>query len=72
MNSIFLRIYGGMWVCDEKARHDDGLFEGTERFFRPNYVANLVALAMVPGVLLVMITLPPQSKTSNPSPFGST
>ena len=21
------RIYGGMWVCDETARHDDGLFE---------------------------------------------
>ena len=21
------RIYGGLWVCDEKARHDDGLFE---------------------------------------------
>jgi len=21
------RIYGGLWVCDEAARHDDGLFE---------------------------------------------
>ena len=21
------RIYGGLWVCDEKARHDDGRFE---------------------------------------------
>jgi diacylglycerol kinase family enzyme len=21
------RIYGGLWVCDEKSRHDDGLFE---------------------------------------------
>ena len=21
------RIYGGLWVCDEKARHDDGQFE---------------------------------------------
>lgn len=30
---------GGMFWGE----HDDGLFEGTERFFRPNYVANLVS-----------------------------
>ena len=30
---------GGMYWGE----HDHGLFEGTERFFRPNYVANLVS-----------------------------
>jgi 2-polyprenyl-3-methyl-5-hydroxy-6-metoxy-1,4-benzoquinol methylase len=29
--------------------HDPGLFEGTERFFRPNYVANLVS-AWIPAL----------------------
>jgi diacylglycerol kinase family enzyme len=46
------RIYGGMWVCDEKARHDDGLFEVVPFQGKRDWISKALVMLKGPAIEL--------------------
>jgi diacylglycerol kinase family enzyme len=46
------RIYGGMWVCDEKSRHDDGLFEIVPFQGKRDWISKALVMLRGPAIEL--------------------
>jgi diacylglycerol kinase family enzyme len=46
------RIYGGLWVCDEKARHDDGLFEIVPFQGKRDWISKALVMLKGPAIEL--------------------
>jgi diacylglycerol kinase family enzyme len=46
------RIYGGLWVCDEKARHDDGLFEVVPFQGKRDWISKALVMLQGPAIEL--------------------
>ncbi len=46
------RIYGGMWVCDEAARHDDGLFEIVPFQGKRDWISKVLVMLRGPNIEL--------------------
>ena len=46
------RIYGGMWVCDESARHDDGKFEIVPFQGKRDWISKVLVMLRGPAIEL--------------------
>ncbi len=46
------RIYGGLWVCDENARHDDGLFEIVPFQGKRDWISKALVMLKGPAIEL--------------------
>lgn len=46
------RVYGGMWVCDENARHDDGRFEVVPFQGKRDWISKVLVMLKGPSIEL--------------------